>query len=456
MYLVAYGGFTPGFAGLIWFVKEMTQITSQVPIGWICDHSANKRMWLIVFSALSSLTPLVVTFTLNVPALIVTKIIEGMASTGLRVFKGPFALGIAGHATFESFASKTEIADHSGSLVAALGAGLMAYFLYPNIGSLFWVLGLFSIIAVFFIVFMRKRKKSTKKNSIVSSSFSENNECDLDSVESSVINNEWARNSSRKPSDLDEKQTSPSLWNIFFYDRNLAFFCTALFMFHFGNAAVMPLLSQVLALENSREGIPYTVANIAIAQFFSIAGVKMMDFFTNRGYRINVPIFIGYSLLIPRILIIFLLLKYWPNPYALVATQMIDGIGAGVNGLAVMKVTKDLTYGSNSFGVAIALTGAFEAFGAAMSNLCSGYVVTAVGYEAGFLFLLLPAVLCPILILTLKVKVPDNLDETDADIKNHLPVIISAAEALDGADEENERLPADYLKIAKLASAASG
>ena len=83
MYLVAYGGYSPGLAGLIWFVKDMSQIASQVPVGWLCDHSTNKKMLLIVFSVLSGLTPLVVVFTLNIPVLIVSKIIEGIASTGL-------------------------------------------------------------------------------------------------------------------------------------------------------------------------------------------------------------------------------------------------------------------------------------------------------------------------------------------------------------------------------------
>jgi len=398
VYLVAYGGFTPGLVGLIWFLKEMSQIVSQVPIGWLCDHSTNKKMWLILFATICGLTPLVVFFTLNVPVLIVTKIIEGIATTGLRVLKGPFTLGIAGHGTFESVASKTEIADHSGSLVSAVGAALVAYFLYPNVVALFSVQAMFSLISVFCLAFMRKSKR-----------LSANNGGDLESVESSVINNEWARNSLvTKQSDSDKNESSSGLLKIFSRDNNLAFFYIAVFLFHFGNAAVLPLLSQMLAIDSSREGISLTAANIVIAQLFSVAGVKMMDFFTNRGYRINIPTFIGFGLLIPRILIIFLLLKYWPNQYALIATQVFDGIGAGTNGLALMKVTKELTYGYDCFGVAFALANLSEAFGAGMSNLCSGYVVTAIGYEGGFLFLLVPGVLCPFFILIMKVhQVPD-------------------------------------------------
>ena len=406
MYSVVYGGFTPGLAGLIWFVKEIMQVASQVPIGWLCDHTTNKKKLLIVFSVLCSLTQFVVPFTLNVPVLIVTKCVEGIASTGLRVFKGPLILGIAGHEIFDSVASKTEIAEHSGSLVVAVGAGLIAYFLYPNIGALFYATGGFSFMSVFCVAFMRKSKKNE--------ALSTNNEDDLESVASSVINDDLARNSfNRGKKDSYENETSSDLLKIFFHDKNLALFSMSVFLFHFGNAAVLPLLSQSLALNNSRGGILFLVANIAIAQSFSVAGVKMVEFFRNRGYRINIPIFLGFGLLVPRIVIIFLLLKYWPNQYALVATQILDGIGAGTNGLAIVTVTKELTYGSNIFGVAIALVSLCEAFGSGMSNLCAGYVVTAFGYERGFLFLLVPAVLAPILILTIKVQAPDmssNLD----------------------------------------------
>ena len=265
---------------------------------------------------------------------------------------------------------------------------------------------------------------------------------DLESVESSVVNDTWARNASSggQQSNVDKKDSSStSLLKVLFDDRNLTWFCIVVFFFHFGNAAVLPLLSQRLALDNSREGIPYTVVNIAIAQLFSVAGVKAMDFFTNRDYRINVPILIGFSLLIPRILIIFLLLKYWPNSYALVATQVFDGIGAGINGLALMKVTKVLTYGSNRFGVAFALANLSEALGAAMSNLLSGYVVTVYGYEEGFLFLLVPAVLSPILIFKVRVEVPDEKNYSTNDLPDDTDV--------EDANDDEISLPVDVISF---------
>ena len=90
----------------------------------------------------------------------------------------------------------------------------------------------------------------------------------------------------------------------------MTFFTLSVFFFHLGNAAVLPLLGQILALEEGRNGIPYTAALIAIAQITLMGGVYMFDFFTNRGYTINVPIMIGFGALISRICCILVLLNF--------------------------------------------------------------------------------------------------------------------------------------------------
>ena len=147
---------------------------------------------------------------------------------------------------------------------------------------------------------------------------------------------------------------------------NIPLFSACCFFFHFANAAVLPLLGQYAAIVgphvpigvaphghvapmlprgmltrgryvaivgDARGGLPYTAANIAIAQssatFFAWAMGKMID----RGYGYRLPVFIGFGSLPVRCGVILALVYAWPNPYALIATQIIDGVGAGASRL---------------------------------------------------------------------------------------------------------------------------
>ena len=118
---------------------------------------------------------------------------------------------------------------------------------------------------------------------------------------------------------------------------------------------------------------------------------------------------IGLSVaILPRIGLILTFLYFWPNSYALMATQILDGIGAGVNGLAIMKVTKTLTEGTNHFGLYFGIVNTFFLVGASTSNVIAGYIADAFGYKVAFTFLLLPAFFCMVCMYFTSVRSPEE------------------------------------------------
>jgi len=62
------------------------------------------------------------------------------------------------------------------------------------------------------------------------------------------------------------KEHEPTPYLSILQDRNILVLLTTVFLFHFGNAAMLPLLSQMLAISNGRAGIPFTAACIMISQ----------------------------------------------------------------------------------------------------------------------------------------------------------------------------------------------
>ena len=269
--------------------------------------------------------------------------------------------------------------------MVSLIAGIIGYFCYPNVLPIFYIIGVFGSVAALCLVLMVPKENHLKvvndnlaRNSRYTNiSVSEHPTKD-DDKSTNGYNFSKKGDAGSKGDDDDEGGMSPSvvssnslttpsmeilesesIWNIFITNPAMTFFTLSVFFFHFGNAAVLPLLGQVLAIDEGRNGIPFTAALIVIAQMSSMGGVYMFEFFANRGYTINVPILIGFGALIPRICCILFLLHFFQNPYALLATQIFDGLGAGVNGLAILRVTKTLTENTNRFGVvsSIATTG---------------------------------------------------------------------------------------------------
>ena len=81
-------------------------------------------------------------------------VLEGIDATGLMEFKGPFTLGIAGHENFEQAAKYTEMSEHSGSLVVCSIAGIIGYFVYPNVLPILYCIGVFGSVSALCLVLM--------------------------------------------------------------------------------------------------------------------------------------------------------------------------------------------------------------------------------------------------------------------------------------------------------------
>ena len=108
----------------------------------------------------------------------------------------------------------------------------------------------------------------------------------------------------------------------------------------------------------------------------SFLGVYIIDSFVTKGFKIDVLVMIGFRLLIPRVKIIIIVLQYSRNPYVLIATQILDVVGAGVNGFSIMRVTKTLTEGGKRFGVIFGIANVLWGIGGALSNIIAGYLIS--------------------------------------------------------------------------------
>jgi Major Facilitator Superfamily len=165
-------------------------------------------------------------------------------------------------------------------------------------------------------------------------------------------------------------------------NRHLAILALAAVLFHFANAAMLPLLGQRLSVGHDHGSSLYMSACIIVAQLVMIPVATWAErLAVTYGRK---PVFmLGFGVLPVRGV------RYTlsGNPYALVPIQLLDGVGAGIFGVLSELVVADLTRGTGRFNITNGTISTATGVGAALSNAASGVIVQYAGYDGAFLTL---------------------------------------------------------------------
>jgi MFS family permease len=153
-------------------------------------------------------------------------------------------------------------------------------------------------------------------------------------------------------------------------------------MFHFANAAMLPLLGEMLAKGRGRSSMMFMSACVVTTQFV----ITLLASWAGRkaGTWGRKPLLLIAFGVLPVRAILYTLTE---NTGALVSIQILDGVGAGIFGVVSVLVIADLTEGSGRFNLTLGAIGTAVGMGASLSQAVAGSIVHHLGSNAGFLFL---------------------------------------------------------------------
>lgn len=177
---------------------------------------------------------------------------------------------------------------------------------------------------------------------------------------------------------------SASVAALLFGNRPLLVIGTTVFFFHLGNAALLPLYGQALVAAGVADPAGTTGLTVLIAQAVMIP-VSVLTAWWAQGGSDYWPLLASYVVLPVRAGIAGLLSRrgwgVWP-------VQVLDGLGAGMQGVAVQGAVSTLMRGTGRVNVALGVAGGISrGTGAAVSALLAGWVAESRGY-ASALYLL--------------------------------------------------------------------
>ena len=218
-------------------------------------------------------------------------------------------LGMVGHEGIVSQVPINETCNHAGNAFYAILAGILSFWTQGD--GLFWICAGMGVLGSLTLAFVRR----------------------------SDISHERARGLT----DIDgHVKKDPTTIAELARDNRLMILFISVALFHFGNAAMLPLLSQQLSIQNQKQGIAFAAACIIVAQVSMVVSAASCS--TLIPLIGSKKVFVaGFGFIPLRGAIIIMLLKFFPNPYVLLTTQILDGMAGGIFGVTAVIVAEDLT-----------------------------------------------------------------------------------------------------------------
>jgi MFS family permease len=342
--------------GIALTVGGIAGIAAQTPAGAWLDTLRAKRALLGAAIGVVAAGAAVIALAPSLLPVTAAQVAIGVASSVLIPGVCAISLGLVGHAAFDRRQGRNQTFNAAGNVAAALAMGALGYLVSDR--SVFW-----------FVV-------ALAGPSVLA----------LAAIRSDEIDHEQARGG------CDQRTAGV---RAVLADRPLRRFLICAVLFHFANAAMLPLLGEMLGKGRGRGALVFMSACVVTTQLV----ITLIASSVGRGAhgRGRKPLLlIGFAVLPVR----GVLYTLTSNAVVLVGVQLLDGIGAGIFNVVSVLVIADRTRGSGRFNLALAAVTTAVGIGAALSQLVAGSIAHRAGVHAGFWFLAAVAALAFVLLLT--------------------------------------------------------
>ena len=338
---------TPAAIGLVMTVGGIAGMAVTTPLGALVDGTARKRT--IIGAAAAAIAAAMIAILLRPDFAVVTaaQVISGMAGAAVPPAIAAITLGLVHQKGFPHQLGRNEASNHSGNVVAAAIAGAAGYVF--GLGAVFVVLAVMAACAI----------------------------VALSRIDPSKIDHRAARGAAGHDGE------GVAGLSVLLQSKPLLVLGATLTLFHLGNAAMLPLLSQAALAKGEGNPSAFTGATIVVAQLtmvpVALCAARLAE---AKGYW---PVVLLALIALPvRGVIASALsgseLGLWP-------VQILDGFGAGVLGVAVPGLVARILAGTGRVNAGLGAVMTLQGVGAALSTSVGGVVAQRLGYPAAFLAL---------------------------------------------------------------------
>jgi MFS family permease len=346
VFLLAHGWQT-GPIGTVMTIGGVAGMLMTAPAGALVDDTKRKRLYVVIPGICTVLASVIILLSQSFWVVAASQVATAIAGAAIGPAVNGITLGIVRQAGFVRQNGHNQAFNHAGNMV---GAGLSGF-----IGWKFGMPAVFGLAALFGVL------------SIVS----------VMMIPRDAIDDNVARG-------LEEGDASAkaSGFKVLAECKPLLILAAALACFHLGNAAMLPLYGMAVVAAKQGNPAGFVALTIVVAQgvmvVASLVATRMIE---KEGAWI--VMLLSFLALPVRGALAAGLIDAW----GVYPVQMLDGVGAGLQSVAVPALVARILNGTGRVNVGQGAVMTCQGVGASLSPAIGGWIAQALGYPTAFVIL---------------------------------------------------------------------
>ncbi len=342
---LATNGWSPMTLGIVATLGGVLGLIATPLFGALVDASPHKRLLIILPVILVTAAAL---WTLASPGN--ASVFGGQSMTAIvGAVVGPalmgLTLGLVGEKAFPDQVARNEFWNHAGNVFS-----LACVYLATSLYGLNGVIGLMLLTAIATVIAIL-------------------------AIDPDRIDNDVARGLTRE---ADDGAQGPSTYAMITGSRGLMLLAVTLLIFHFGNAPMSRLIAQSFSIQL---GTPFrTTAIVTGVSQLSMIAMALAAPYLIRRFGLSSVFIIALCALPIRGAIA----GSFPSFASIYPVQFLDGVGAGLIGIATPVAAERILAGTGRFNLGLGAVMTVQGIGASLSNVVAGWLTGMGGYSLAY------------------------------------------------------------------------
>jgi MFS family permease len=347
VFLLAHG-WESGLIGTVMTVGGVAGMLMTTPAGALVDATRHKKLCIIIPGICTVIASGIVLLSQNFWLVTLSQVATAIAGAAIGPAVSGITLGMVRQAGFNRQNGHNQAFNHAGNMVGAGLSGLLGWmFGFPAVLVLAAIFGVLSIASVLLIP-------------------------------SAAIDDDEARGLNKD----GEDNGGVGGITVLLESRPLLILAAALAFFHLGNAAMLPLYGLAVVSAKQADPAGFVAITIVVAQgtmiLVSLIAMRLAE---SRGYWL--VLLISFIALPVRGVLAACVMNKW----GVYPVQILDGIGAGLQSVAVPGLVARVLAGTGRVNAGQGAVMTAQGIGAALSPAIGGWIAQEIGYSAMFVIL---------------------------------------------------------------------
>jgi MFS family permease len=346
-------GWATGPIGTVMTVGGIAGMAMTAPAGAFIDHTTRKRWVVVITGTCTVLASFLILLSQSPIVVTASQIATALAGAAIGPAVAGMTLGVVRQRGFNEQNGRNQAWNHAGNMV---GAGLSGWLGWEyGIPAIFWLAAVFGVLAIISVLSIPER----------------------------AIDHRAARGlEARGEDNADNSEGHAEGFRELARNKPLLILAACLACFHLGNGVMLPLYGMAVVGAGKGDAAMFTATTVVVAQAVMIvASLVAMRMAARSGYWL--VLLISFLALPLRGFLAGSFIEHW----GVWPVQALDGIGAGLQSVAVPGLVACLLDGTGRVNVGQGAVMTVQGVGASLSPAIGGWLAQMLGYRAAFFIL---------------------------------------------------------------------